>query len=164
MAGAFGQESPVHWSAAAPKGPVQAGARFEVKLDARIDGIWHMYSATQPPGGPIATRFKVLGTVPFELDGKIRQSEPERAFDANFGIDTEFFTGSAEFWIPLKASAAAKPGEYEMQIQAYYQVCDNRQCLPPHGEPVQFKVKVTAKTGAAEAATAIPAGSVPGSR
>jgi thiol:disulfide interchange protein DsbD len=168
VAGAFAQETPVHWSAKAPKEPVQAGAQFEVKVDAQIDGIWHMYSVTQPPP-PIATRFKIISKEPspFEISGKVRQSPPKKEFDPNFEIQSETFTGGAEFWIPLKVAASAKPGEYDVQIQAYYQVCDDKQCLPPHGEPVPFKVKVIAGTGAAagsaaaastDAATAIPAG------
>ena len=139
---AFAQETPVRWSAKSPAEPVQAGALFEAKLSARIDGIWHMYSATQPPGGPMATRFKVLSGAPVELSGKIRQSAPQTAFDANFGIDTEFFSGSAEFWIPLKADASAKPGDYAVQIQASYQVCDNRICLPPQNERIQLKIRI----------------------
>jgi thiol:disulfide interchange protein len=166
------QDSPVHWSAKPPAEPARAGAQIEVKLDARIDGNWHMYSATQPPGGPITTRFKVLSGEPFELSGKVRQSEFHSEFDSNFGIQTEFFSGSAEFWIPLKVAATAKPGEYDVKIQAYYQVCDDKTCLPPRGESVSCKVRVVAgtapdtaattttqaNTAATDATTAIPAG------
>ena len=70
LAVSVAQETPVHWTAKPPADPIPAGASFEVKLDARIDGAWHMYSATQPPGGPITTRFKVLTGAPFEIAGQ----------------------------------------------------------------------------------------------
>jgi thiol:disulfide interchange protein len=147
-------DSPVSWTAVPPAGPIQAGDLFEVKLEAAIDGIWHMYSVTQPPGGPIATRFTLLPGNPFELSGTVRQSPPHTEFDPNFNIPTEFFAGSAEFWIPLKVAASAAPGEYEVRIQARYQVCDDTSCLPPTGVPIPFKVKVES----AAAAPAAPSG------
>lgn len=149
----------MHWSAQPPAEPLRAGAQFEVKLEAAIDANWHMYSVTQPPP-PIATRFTVTSGAPFELAGAVRQSPPKTAFDPNFGIQTEFYAESGEFWIPLKVAASAKPGDYEVRIQAYYQVCDDKTCLPPRGVPVAFQVKIvpgiaspSESTGAGPAAT-----------
>ena len=144
---ALTQDSPVKWTAKPPAEPVKAGARFEVNLEAAIEANWHMYSAKQVPP-PIATRFKLLSEGPFQIAGTVRQSTPKTAFDPNFGIQTESYEGGAEFWIPLKSSAAAKPGDYEVSIQAYYQVCDDKSCLPPKGVPVPFKIRVIAGTGA----------------
>ncbi len=155
-------DSPVHWSAKPPAGPLQAGASFEVKLDALIDANWHMYSATQQPP-PIATRFTVAADEPLEIAGDVRQSTPKTAYDPNFEIQTQFFAGAAEFWIPLKVAASAKPGEYEWRLRAYYQVCDDKTCLPPRGVPVPFKVRVIAGTASAEAAAGgtVPAAQQP---
>ncbi len=153
-------DTPVHWSARPPAGPLQAGARFEIKIDAAIDGNWHMYSTTQPPGGPIATRFTLLSGEPFEIDGTVRQSPPKSEFDPNFNIQTEVFSGSAQFWIPLRVAASAKPGDYEVRIQAYYQVCDDRSCLPPRGVPVPVTIRIipgVASVTAAPADTAVDA-------
>jgi thiol:disulfide interchange protein DsbD len=158
---ASGQDSPVHWSAKPPAQPIEAGMLFEVELDADIEGQWHMYSATQPPGGPVATSFKIQENAPFEMAGNLKQSPPKTEFDANFGIPTEFFAGSAEFWIPLKSKAGARPGDYQVEIRATYQLCDDKSCLPPRDETLSFKVRVIAGEGAASelvaaAATAIP--------
>ncbi|MGD0307890.1 MAG: protein-disulfide reductase DsbD domain-containing protein [Acidobacteriota bacterium] len=144
-------ESPVHWSASLQTAPVHAGAGFEVKLEAKIDENWHIYSATQEPP-PIATRFKVLSGPPFEMSGTVRQSAPKKEFDPNFGIQVELYFGTAEFWVPLKASASAAPGDYDVRIQAYYQSCDNKTCLPPRGVPVALKITVAPGTGPAERA------------
>jgi thiol:disulfide interchange protein DsbD len=154
-------ESPVHWSAKPPVEPVRAGAKFEVKLEATIDDNWHMYSATQQPP-PIATRFKLLSSGPFEIAGAIKQSQPKTEFDPNFGIPTEIFAGGAEFWVPISVAVSAKPGDYDLSIQAYYQVCDDKSCLPPKGVPVSFKIKVAPGSAVApQAATGSPGTATP---
>ena len=140
----YGAESPVHWSAEPLKKAVSAGERFEIGIKARIDGAWHLYSATQPPGGPNATRFTVLPDAPFELAGQPRQSAPKVEFDPNFGINTEIFAGTADFWVPVKAALNAQPGDYELRIQVVYQVCDEQVCLPPKRVPIPVKVQLAA--------------------
>ena len=148
----------MHWSAKPPGGPIRAGIPFDVKVEATIDGDWHLYSTTTPPGGPIPTGFSVLPGAPFGIAGVIRQSQPKEEFDPNFGIQTEIYAGKAEFWIPLRADASAKPGEYEVLLQAYYQVCNDTMCLPPLGVPIPFRIQLAAGT----ALSAETAGGSPG--
>ncbi len=147
---AWGQgaaESPVHWKAVAPVKPVQPGQTVEVQLQATIDGEWHLYSATTPPGGPNPTRFSLLSGDPFQIPGAVRQSKSTTQFDPNFGIQTEFFSGSADFWIPLKASSSAAAGEYDVRLQVIYQVCNDRVCLPPTKVPIPVKIKIAGPGG-----------------
>jgi thiol:disulfide interchange protein len=152
-------DSPVHWSARPPAGPFRAGAQFDIKMEAAIDGNWHMYSTTTPPGGPIPTRFTVLSGEPFSISGSVRQSPPKTEFDPNFGIQTEVYAGGAEFWIPFKVAVSAKPGDYEVRLQAYYQVCDDKSCLPPRGVPVSFTIQIV--PGIASASEAAAGGTGP---
>lgn len=121
---------------------VTAGGTVELKIEATIDGIWHLYSATQPPGGPNPTRFSVISGEPFQIHGTIRQTKPTILFDENFGIPTEFFSKRADFWIPLQAAAAAKPGQYDVRLQVIYQVCDDKVCLPPTRVPIPVRLSI----------------------
>ncbi len=145
-------ETPVRWSAQPPVSAVRPGEQFEVRIAAAIEGIWHLYSATQPPGGPNPTRFSVLPGAPFEIADQVRQSDPKVEFDPNFGINTEFFAERADFWIPVRATPDAHPGEHELTIQVVYQVCDNKVCLPPRRVPIPVRVQVEAPARAAGAA------------
>jgi thiol:disulfide interchange protein len=157
------QESPVTWSAKGPEKAVKPGEAFAVKLDAVIDGNWHLYSTTTPAGGPNPTRLTLLPGSPFELAGPPRQSPPTTEADPNFGIDTEFFTRGAEFWLPVKVPATASPGDYEATFQAMYQVCNDQLCLPPTRVPIKVKIRVAGVAAshdrmvAASAASAKPA-------
>jgi len=137
-------ESPVHWAAEPPEGSVKPGDSIEIHVEASIDPTWHLYSATTPPGGPNPTRFSLISGEPFELAGSIRQSLPITKFDEGFGIDTELFSGTASFWIQLKAAPDAEPGDYEVRLQVVYQVCDDRMCLPPTKVPIPFKIAIGA--------------------
>ncbi len=122
-------------------------------LDAVIDGGWHLYSATQPPGGPNPTRFSLLSGEPFQLAGSVKQSPPVTKFDPNFGIQTEFYSGSAEFRIPLRVSPSAQPREYGVTLQTIYQVCNDVVCLPPTKVPISTKIKVAGAQAPANAAS-----------
>ncbi len=135
-------DSPVHWRPVAPAGSVKPGETIDVEIEATIDGGWHLYSATQPPGGPNPTRFSLLSGDPFQISGAVRQSQPTTQFDANFGVQTEFFSARAGFWIPLKAAAAARAGEYDVRLQVVFQVCNDQVCLPPTKIPLPVKIKV----------------------
>jgi thiol:disulfide interchange protein len=137
-------ESPVRWSARNPKGPVPAGGAVEIHVEAAIDGNWHLYSVTQPPGGPNPTKFSVAPGQPLRIAGAIRQSNPETEMDPNFGIPTEFFTGGAEFFVPLEVAAGTAAGEYPARIEVVYQVCNDRLCLPPTKAQIAVKVRVAA--------------------
>jgi thiol:disulfide interchange protein DsbD len=147
-------ETPVRWTARSLK-PVQAGGQFEAAIEATIAGDWHLYSTTQPPGGPSPTRFSLISEGPFQISGSIRQSDPESDFDPNFSIRTEFYTVGADFWVPIKVAPEAKPGDYDLRIQVVYQVCNERVCLPPTRVPIAVKLKIIA--GSAAAAKALPA-------
>jgi thiol:disulfide interchange protein len=135
-------ESPVHWAADPPPGPIKPGDSIEIHVKAAIDPTWHLYSVTTPSGGPNPTRFSLISGGPFQLAGSIRQSQPVVKFDEGFGIDTEFFSESASFWIPLKASPVAQSGTYDVSLQAVYQVCDDRICLPPTKVPISLQIMI----------------------
>ncbi len=155
-------ESPVHWTAKGPEEPVSAGRIFEIRLEATIDGDWHLYSTTQPPGGPNPTRLTLITGAPFQLAGLVRQSTPVTKFDPNFGINTELFSKSAEFWIPVMVAADAKPGNYDLTVQAWYQACNDQLCLPPHKVPIPLKVTVAGPGEPAAGKTRVSAPAPPG--
>ena len=148
-------ESPVRWRALSPASPVKPGEIFDVQIEAAIAGEWHLYSATQPPGGPNPTKFMLLSGEPFQIAGLIRQTPPTTQFDANFGIQTEFFSSRADFWIPLKTEASARPGDYDARLQVVFQVCNDQVCLPPTKVPLPIRVRIA--EGADSVAAPAPA-------
>lgn len=125
------QQNPIAWSVKqAPTKPLKAGEAFSVRIAVEIPQGWHVYSITQPEGGPIATRISLPEGQPFQLAGPIEGPTPKVARDESFGMDVETYDPpEAVFTLPLKAGAAA--GKTKLLINAYFQACDDKMCLPP---------------------------------
>ena len=62
--------TPVSWSASMIPASLARGASSEIQIEARIDPGWHIYSVTQPPGGPIATKIALADGGPLRSAGK----------------------------------------------------------------------------------------------
>jgi thiol:disulfide interchange protein len=142
--GAAGQQDPVKLSLRLAPGTVAMtpGSTFRVQLVATMDEGWHLYSITQPPGGPIATRITVSKGQVVTLDGKIEAPTPRVTFDQNFGMDTELYDGEVTFVLPLKVAADAKAGFQKITVDTYYQTCNDQFCLPPKTVKTAVDVKI----------------------
>jgi thiol:disulfide interchange protein DsbD len=137
-------EHPIKWSLALD--PAQqafkAGDKFTAQLTAQIDEGWHLYSLEEVPNGPRPTRITLAAEQPFELSGDIEQPVPIIKHDENFGVETQYFEESATFHLPIKITAAAKPGTTTLIVQTRYQVCNERLCLPPKTVKVETTIEI----------------------
>ncbi len=141
--------NPVNLSAQLDPNPVKAGQSAKVVITAKIDKGWHLYSLTQPPGGPRPTRITIDETGPFKADGKPTQPKPKVAADPNFSLPgqpfmTETFDGQAVFTLPIKVAADAPVGAQKLIVKFYFQVCDDQQCLPPRTRPIEVDAMIAA--------------------
>lgn len=122
-------QNPVSWSLNSSKKSAKAGEKFNVQVSGSIQGGWYVYSITQGAGGPIPTRITVAE--PFTLAGGIKGPAPKRQMDANFGIETEKYVGSANFTVPVSVPATAAPGAQTLNVSVRFQTCNDEVCLPP---------------------------------
>ena len=74
---------------------------FTLKIEAVIDGDWHLYGLDIPKGGPVATKFSIKSGNA-QISGKIIESEPEIVFDPNFKMKVSWHKSGSRFTIPLK--------------------------------------------------------------
>jgi thiol:disulfide interchange protein DsbD len=154
-AAASGQKlNPAQWSLGIEPARAAPGSEVLGRLAVRLDPGWHLYSLTTPRP-PIATTITLAGDAPSQ-GLKIYAPAPIRKFDPNFGVQTETYEGHAVFLlrIPLKADAPA--GALELTAQVRYQLCDDKQCLPPVRRTAA--ATITVDPAARIAAPAIPAG------
>ena len=116
-----------------PTNQLKAGDKFVVQVVAQIKHGWHLYSTTQPAGGPVATRISLPPGQPFKLAGAIKSAAPLTELDPNFGIDTRFYEDSAVFTLPVAVtmSDGAFVGKQRLQVNVFFQTCNDRFCLPP---------------------------------
>jgi thiol:disulfide interchange protein len=122
--------APLAW--AQPKTPDPAswtavGDGSLVRLTAKIETPWHLYSMTTPRP-PIATTAAIDGVETLE----IWQSPPVRKMDENFGVETETFDGEAVFYLK-----GAIPENAVVNVR--YQMCTDKMCLPPKRKAVPIE-------------------------
>jgi hypothetical protein len=127
----------------APSAPVKAGARLSVRLAAKVQPGWHLYSMKPVPEGPIPTRIWIAEGQPFALAGPVLASKPQTMHDPSFDMDVEFYEGEAGFTLPVQVAAAAPAGPQKAVVSASYQACDNKICLPPKTVKIEVPVTVT---------------------
>ena len=138
---------PVRWEFVTPA-PLSAlpGVPMRVDLRARIEWGWHLYSLTQPPGGPRPTRIALLDSSIFVLDSAVVVPPPDSIPDQSFGIMTEVYDDSVTFTLPLKMRQGAKIGVHLLRAAVTFQTCTGRICLPLRTDTVSTPIRVTARS------------------
>jgi DsbC/DsbD-like thiol-disulfide interchange protein len=121
---------------------VVSGRSIDIELRADIAKGWHIYSLNQKPGGPIPLRLKLSGAADVSIRGLIKAPKPARTFDKNFGIETELYSGSPKFSLPVAVPANSQTGLRKFQIEARYQVCSENLCLPPRTDKLDVALQI----------------------
>jgi thiol:disulfide interchange protein DsbD len=138
---------PVKWTVVGGSSPreVVSGRTVPLTLQANIAKGWHIYSLTQKPGGPIPLRIELLGAADVLIRGVIKAPQPERTFDKNFGIETELYSGSPRFTIPVGVPGRSLTGLRKFQVAARYQVCSETLCLPARTDKLDVALRITGR-------------------
>jgi DsbC/DsbD-like thiol-disulfide interchange protein len=127
---------PVRWSVVPRSSPLRVtpGRTVPLQVQADIAKGWHVYSLTQKSGGPIPLSIKLVDATDVIVRGVIKAPQPERAFDKNFGIETELYSGKTRFTIPVGVPGRSLSGFRKFQVAVRYQVCSETLCLPVRTE------------------------------
>lgn len=122
----------VAWAALA--GPMRPGRGdsmlFDVDVKVTVTGGWHVYSLTQPAGGPTPMKISVSPSPPYSLAGKVVGPAPVKAQDDNFGIETETYSGEQIFHVPVSVAASSTISPPPLELKIRSQACNDRLCLP----------------------------------
>ena len=135
---------PVKWSVVGGSAPrdVVSGRTVPITLQADIAKGWHLYSLSQKSGGPIPLRISLIDAADILIRGVIDAPKPERAFDKNFGIETELYSGRPRFTIPVGVPGRSLTGLRKFQVAARYQVCSETLCLPPRTDKLDVTLLI----------------------
>lgn len=126
----FAQEEPIKWTLSVDAKAAKEAAKFEAKLTAVLGKDWHLYSISQPSGGPTATTIKIKDGQAFKLADAIKAPPPIKTYDKNFRMETQFYKDKAEFILPIAGDPAAKNAT-KMIVEVEFQLCNDETCLPP---------------------------------
>ena len=138
--------------------PGSGGKPDVVAITARLEEGWHLYSITQKPGGPLATRISVAADSARQTAGPFEPNTPphRRSIDdvpAWKGLVVEEHEGSVTWRAPLSPGGS---GPAELRGTVSVQLCRDGACLPP--ETIAF----TAAPGTATPVSTGPVGGAAG--
>jgi DsbC/DsbD-like thiol-disulfide interchange protein len=137
---------PVIWSVKPNSAELNPdGTPRSVILRATINPGWHVYSLTQASGGPVAMKVHLDPSPPFTLSPTIDGPKPERAFDQNFGIETETYSGAPEFRVPVEVGEGVDPARGVVTVRVRYQACTDKVCLPAKTETLTQPLRAAAQ-------------------
>ena len=157
----FAQEL-VHWTMASDASKAPPGSTVVLKLTAKIDPGWHMYSLTATPAdGPNATTI-ALAENPAIESAAVYQPNAERKYDPNFKFETETFSNEAVFLISAKLKPDAPPGPLELTAQTRYQTCNDTECRRPKKGAATFALAIDSAAPALTAFAVPPGYGPPG--
>ena len=128
--------NPVTWSLKAVNA---ADGKLYAELTAKIESGWHLYALTPMTGGPKPTRITLPREQAFELAGQLEAPDPFVEKDPNFDMEVEYYEEQVTFKLPLKRL----PGQSgnKLLVEARYQTCTNKLCLPPRLVKLEAEVK-----------------------
>jgi thiol:disulfide interchange protein DsbD len=146
----FGALNPVSWTLSSDAQKAAPGSTVALKLTAKIDDGWHIYSVTSPsPTIPVKITFG-------EAAAHVFQPAPEKKFDDALGAQAEFYEKEVTFVIPYVVAKDAAAGPLTIAAQVRFAACDSKRCLPPKNKEASFELAIDAS--APVAAFAAPAG------
>jgi thiol:disulfide interchange protein len=126
---------------------VKLNARFTPPTDkksamlfitAEIKRGWHIYSITQEPGGPIATKIELTTSPQYRLAGEFKSlPRPKKGKEPDaFGdLPIETHERTVTWYAPLELSTGADPDTLTIEGKVSFQACDAHSCLPPADVP-----------------------------
>jgi len=108
-----------------------------LSITARIEPTWHIYSITQPPGGPLPTEIKLRSSEAFRLLGEFHASLPperksEPAFD-NLVVETHH--DQVTWRAPIEIGPGVNLESVRIDGVIRVQPCNPDNCLPPQEVP-----------------------------
>ena len=105
-------------------------------IQATIRPGWHIYSITQPAGGPIATKIKIAPSPDYEVGAFRSHPAPESKKEAAFGgMTVESHAGRVVWYAPVRFAAGTDPARLAIQGSVNVQPCTETGCLPPRDFP-----------------------------
>ncbi len=143
---ALAQTQHVAWSLDVQPNPAAPGAKALLRITAKLEPGWHIYSGSSPAGIPASFQIE---NAPAVEKFRTLQAPPKKAYDANFGSETETYEGEAVFLLDLQLKKDAPAGEEQGSVKAKFQVCNATECDPGHGtEPFTLRIDPAASAAA----------------
>ena len=106
---------------------------------ANIEGDWHIYSQTTGSGGPIPTKITFNKNPLVTIVGVTKEiGKVKQVYDDLFKTTVRYIGETATYTQTLKVRGGVKTN---ITGTVAYNVCDDRQCLPPSKKTFDLKLQ-----------------------
>ncbi len=136
-------EQPVSWSASHS---AAGDGIYEIRLEASMDGSWHIYDLGPYDGGPTPTSLKVTGEGIELVGAPYIIGNVHKAYDDIFGMDIGTCASGVIFAQKVKVVSDA---DATVVANIEWQACNDGSCMPPVDEDFTVELPGAAKGGAA---------------
>jgi|SRR5690348_834035 thiol:disulfide interchange protein DsbD len=104
----------------------------EVHVKAMVDPTWHIYSIYNPDGGAVPTSLSFTNA---KKIGKVKESgKMKTVYEDAFKVNQKYFENTVDFIQTVKV----QPGIKKVSGKIEYEVCNDRECLPPKTVPFEI--------------------------
>ena len=110
----------------------KGGKQGRLHVTASVEDGWHIYSVTQPAGGPLPTEIQIKSEF-IELTGPFVANHPPEIAEVDIwpGVPIEEHYGDVKWSAPFKLTQDIKPASSPIAIQVDGQVCvSGGSCVP----------------------------------
>lgn len=106
-------------------------------ITATMKPTWHVYSITQPAGGPVASKITLAPSDQYRLRGDFQASPPpkKKVEEAFGGLVVETHDGKVVWYAPIEFAPGVDPAKLKIEGAIHVQPCDPSSCLPPQKLP-----------------------------
>ncbi len=117
----------------------------KVKVHVKLAPGYHIYSTTQPSGGPLPTVISIAGSFAKPLGPFVSTSDPDVSFEIPTfeGIQVEQFENEVTWIAPISFSKPLDGSQRELILHINGQVCE-RACIPIRDEEVVAELELLA--------------------
>ncbi|MBI1903888.1 MAG: hypothetical protein HYS13_22530 [Planctomycetia bacterium] len=127
---AHGQEEDVV-SAKAWITPAQGDQAAHLVIEVEVAEGWHIYSLTQPKGGPSRTKIRLKGESLAKEPAFKAAPKAATAFNEVFQLDVEEHEGKVLFFAPVELAAGVDVTKLKLEGSVNAQACNAKTCLIP---------------------------------
>ncbi|MGE3775994.1 MAG: cytochrome c biogenesis protein CcdA [Pirellulaceae bacterium] len=116
-----------------------------LSVRAEMAPTWHIYSMTQKPGGPLASRLTVAPQSGVRLTRPFTPSQPPQVKQEAFSVPSEYHEDEVIWSAPFEFPAGEDPTQLKFDVKYSGQVCSTA-CIPVTRQPVAVKYAGESKT------------------
>lgn len=107
-------------------------------ITAEIKKDWHIYSLTQPKGGPLPSKIKLPESPHYKVAGQFKSSPQPTVHlypEAYGDLPVEEHQGRVTFYAPLEIAKGVDARNLKIDGKLNVQACNADNCLPPQDYP-----------------------------